>query len=78
MKEQVKGPNQDKRTNQEKNEDLRRDSGRQNASATRGGTTDLDEDALTVDRDRRQERGSGINTKREVTGSDFDGQLSGD
>ncbi|MBD0294700.1 MAG: hypothetical protein ICV84_05770 [Flavisolibacter sp.] len=51
--------------------------GQQNASANRGGTTDMDNDAIAgAGRDTRTERGSGISTKRGVTGSDYDGQLS--
>ncbi len=56
--------------------DLNDYSGSENASASRGGTTDLDDESLTVDRTSRNERGSGIATKRNVTGSDFDGQTS--
>lgn len=48
----------------------------QNMSATRGGTTDMDDESQTVSRAVSQQRGSGITTKRNVTGSDFDGQLS--
>lgn len=74
MAENSKGQNREGQTR----EDLSRNTGRQNASANRGGTTDMDDEALTVDRDRRQERGSGMETKRTVTGSDFDGQVSGE
>lgn len=79
MAENVKGQGREdlhKKGNRQEREDLRNSGGSQNASASRGGTTDLDDEALTVDRDRRDERGSGIATKREVTGSDYDGQLS--
>ena len=48
----------------------------ENASANRGGTTDMDEDALTISRGNRTSRGSGMSTKRSVTGSDYDGQVS--
>lgn len=50
--------------------------GMQNASANRGGTTDMDDEALTVGRRNASEHGSGIATKNAVTGSDYDGQLS--
>ena len=49
----------------------------ENASANRGGTSDMGEDALTTGRPNRTERGSGISTKKNVTGSDYDGQVSG-
>ena len=65
----------DKKTGEEES-GLNDRSGSQNASANRGGTTDLDQEALTVDRDAKTERGSGITTKNTVAGSDFDGQLS--
>ena len=49
----------------------------QNASANRGGTTDMDSEALgNRSSGSRSGRGSGITTKRNVTGSDYDGQLS--
>jgi hypothetical protein len=54
------------------------DTGRQNASSNRGGTTDLNRDALTTDRGNVSRRGSGAVTKNNVTGSDFDGQVSGE
>ncbi len=60
----------------ETDSDLASSGGRENASSNRGGTTDLDQGALTVDRDDRTKRGSGISTKNTVAGSDFDGQLS--
>lgn len=54
----------------------REDGGMENASANRGGTTDMDTEALTVGRKNESERGSGLHTKSNVTGSDFDGQSS--
>ena len=48
--------------------------GMENASANRGGTTDMDTEALTTGRRNVSERGSGLHTKSNVTGSDFDGQ----
>jgi len=57
-------------------EEARETGGRNNASASRGGTTDMDDESLTVGRRNVTPRGSGVNTKRNVTGSDFDGQLS--
>jgi hypothetical protein len=54
----------------------REDGGRENASATRGGTTDMDTESLTVGRKNESERGSGLHTKSNVSGSDFDGQAS--
>ena len=56
--------------------DLSERSGSENASANRGGTTDMDSQSLTVDRGRDGRVGSGLSTKRDVTGSDFDGQVS--
>ena len=57
-------------------EEVRETGGRNNASASRGGTTDMDDESLTVGRRNVTPRGSGVSTKRNVTGSDFDGQLS--
>ena len=53
-------------------------SDRQNASATRGGTTDMDQRSVRDAAGNKavNTRGSGISTKNTVTGSDFDGQLS--
>jgi hypothetical protein len=49
--------------------------GSENASSNRGGTTDMDTDALTrVTQEGTM--GSGIRTKTGVTGSDYDGQVS--
>ena len=51
----------------------------QNASANRGGTTDMGSDnALrgATGASSRSNRGSGVSTKRNVTGSDYDGQVS--
>ena len=51
---------------------------RQNASASAGGTADMDHRSATDASGNRasQPRGSGVTTKRTVTGSDFDGQVS--
>jgi hypothetical protein len=50
----------------------------QNASANRGGTTDMGSEALqnATGVSGRGQHGSGIATKRNVTGSDYDGQVS--
>lgn len=50
----------------------------QNASANRGGTTDMDDEALrgASGNTSRANSGSGITTKKNVTGSDYDGQVS--
>ncbi len=48
----------------------------QNASASRGGTTDMDDESSTLGRTNVSQRGSGITTKNAVTGSDFDGQAT--
>jgi hypothetical protein len=50
----------------------------QNASATRGGTTDMDHHSTTgaTGGSNRGNHGSGMGTKREVTGSDYDGQVT--
>lgn len=50
---------------------------REDAAPNRGGISDMGTDALTSGRPNRVERGSGISTKDSVTGSDYDGQLSG-
>ncbi|HEY1023462.1 MAG TPA: hypothetical protein VGE06_14175 [Flavisolibacter sp.] len=51
-----------------------------NASSTRGGTTDMNsDDTLRSSRSSmptRRGTDSGITTKRNVTGSDYDGQVS--
>jgi hypothetical protein len=61
---------------QQAGQDVKESGGMQNASANRGGTTDMDDEALTTARRNASERGSGIATKNAVTGSDYDGQLS--
>lgn len=50
----------------------------QNASSNRGGTTDMGSEALqnATGVSGRGQHGSGITTKRSVTGSDYDGQVS--
>jgi len=50
----------------------------QNASANRGGTTDMDDEALrgAAGNTSRANKGSGMATKKNVTGSDYDGQIS--
>jgi len=45
----------------------------QDANADRGGTTDMDS---VVRKDHRNSTGSGIGSKTNVTGSDFDGQVA--
>lgn len=49
-----------------------------NASATRGGTTDMGSEAFrdATGTSRGSSAGSGANTKKSVTGSDYDGQVS--
>lgn len=77
MSENTKGQERNARPqSQDAQEELRDSGGRQNASANRGGTADLDDEALTTGRRNSEERGSGIATKNSVTGSDYDGQLS--
>ena len=77
MEENEKGQNtQDREQQRSGNTDVKESGGMQNASANRGGTTDMDDEALTTGRRNAQERGSGISTKNSVTGSDYDGQLA--
>jgi hypothetical protein len=76
MTENTKGQNRNRESDLRSGEELRENSGRQNASADRGGISDQNDESLTTDRSSRQERGSGLSTKRGVTGSDYDGQLS--
>lgn len=64
-----------KREHSSQSEELRQSGGHQNASGTQGGTTDMDNEALIAGRTSATERGSGISTKRNVTGSDYDGQV---
>jgi hypothetical protein len=50
-----------------------------NAAPNRGGTTDMGSDNQlrgATGASTRSNRGSGISTKRNVTGSDYDGQVS--
>ena len=61
----------------ERSRQLDSNSDQQNASANRGGTSDMDSEALG-NSSRSANRGSGISTKRSVTGSDYDGQVSQD
>ncbi|HEU4471222.1 MAG TPA: hypothetical protein VFR58_09070 [Flavisolibacter sp.] len=50
----------------------------QNASATRGGTTDMDQSSVrgAAGNSSRGAHGSGIGTKTGLTGSDYDGQVT--
>jgi len=76
MKENSKDEQQQNPREQQHGQDVKESGGMQNASANRGGTTDMDDEALTVGRRNASERGSGIATKNAITGSDYDGQLS--
>jgi hypothetical protein len=76
MKENSKDEQQQNSGSQHAGQDLKESGGMQNASANRGGTTDMDDEALTTGRRNASERGSGISTKNAVTGSDYDGQIS--
>ncbi len=83
MAENSKGQNKTTQPNDKGTSTAREDmtstnSDHQNASATGGGTTDMDNEATgnSVRSGSRAGSGSGINTKRNVTGSDYDGQLS--
>lgn len=75
MTENTKGQNRNRENDLRSGEELRENSGRQNASADRGGISDRNDESLTSG-SSRQERGSGLSTKTGVTGSDYDGQLS--
>lgn len=55
-------------------EEVNRGGGMQDASASRGGTTDLTNQSSG--RGAGSDRDSGPTTKKNVTGSDFDGQVS--
>jgi len=76
MEENSKGQNTQEQQSGTGGQDVKESGGMQNASANRGGTTDMDDEALTIGRRNAQERGSGISTKNSVTGSDYDGQLA--
>lgn len=85
MAENVKGQNRNRNQENEKNRRVMPDSDltssnsdHQNASANRGGTTDMGSNALrsATGNTTRANKGSGITTKRSVTGSDYDGQIS--
>jgi hypothetical protein len=55
-------------------EEVNRSGGMQDASASKGGTTDLTNQ--TSGRGATSDREVGPTTKKNVTGSDFDGQVS--
>lgn len=57
-------------------EEVNRTGGAQHASADQGGTTDLKNQSFTPGQMAETQRGSGVTTKNNVTGSDFDGQPS--
>ena len=57
------------------NEELKGNRGLENASGNFGGTTDMDDEAIPSGTRSTQERGSGISTKKNITGSDYDGQV---
>lgn len=76
MVENTKGQQNQEEQSGSGRQDVKESGGMQNASANRGGTTDMDDEALTTGRRNTQERGSGVATKNSVTGSDYDGQLS--
>jgi hypothetical protein len=74
-----KGGDMNREENKNKQTDKRTTTGteREHTSATRGGTTDMDqrtERDITGDRSTHR-AGSGISTKHAVTGSDYDGQV---
>ncbi|MFL5742073.1 MAG: hypothetical protein ACJ75B_17755 [Flavisolibacter sp.] len=69
------GQTGEEKKQQHQSSDIDERGGSENASANRGGTTDMDGDALTVDRGSDGRIASGISTKIGVTGSDFDGQV---
>jgi hypothetical protein len=64
------------RKSDKRNEDIENTIGagkaEQDANADRGGTTDMDS---TIRKTHSTGSGSGVSTKREVSGSDFDGQV---
>lgn len=66
---------------QEEREELQggSNSDHQNASATRGGTTDMDHHGRTgaAQTTPLPSHGSGLSSKQQVAGSDFDGQVTG-
>lgn len=88
MEENVKGQNSNKNQedlNQEKrkvypeNDMTSANSDHQNISQNRGGTTDMGSGNQlrgAAGSSTRANRGSGMTTKRSVTGSDYDGQIS--
>jgi len=88
MAENVKGQNRENNQedmNQENNRIMPENditsanSDHQNISQNRGGTTDMGSDNQlrnATGNSIRANKGSGITTKRSVTGSDYDGQVS--
>ena len=75
------GSSRDERFNENKHkrssEDLTQsNSDQQNASASRGGTSDMGGQRSRSNTGSTPRTGSGLETKKNVTGSDYDGQLS--
>ncbi|HEV7621558.1 MAG TPA: hypothetical protein VGO09_07490 [Flavisolibacter sp.] len=71
--DQNKQGNKNDRGAHSSGKELRNNTGSGNASTSKGGTTDMDTDT-TSSGSSATERGSGLATKRNVTGSDYDGQ----
>jgi len=78
MKENAKDQQQQNSGSQRKRQDVKESGGMENASANRSGTTDMEDEASTTGGRNASERGSGVATKNTVTGSDYDGQVSGE
>lgn len=71
----------DQRSGEERHDDAKSatiGANQQNTSASRGGTTDMDQSSIrdAAGNAERTPSGSGMHTKTSVTGSDFDGQVS--
>jgi hypothetical protein len=78
MSENVKGQNSDQQSSNTQSDIGQSNSDHQNTSSSRGGKTDMGSESLrgATGNSVRGNRGSGITTKRSVTGSDYDGQVS--
>ncbi len=83
MAENVTGQNKNSQQNTDSSNTSHEDmtaanSDHQNSAPNRGGTTDMGSEQLqnATGTSRNNTGGSGITTKKSVTGSDYDGQVS--
>lgn len=77
MADQSKDRENSRHQDHEAHSEVRDSGGQQHAAPVNGGTTDLDQNSLRSSTGNQTQRGSGATTKDTVTGSDYDGQVSG-